>query len=1171
MAEGTRTALKGQIEDSQRQQEVIQKQLEHHQQAIFGITESGNDPAGWTFKANQYFDCFQIPFHQKLMVASHHMEGEALVWYQNALHARQFNSWESLVVALQGRFGPSAFDDPMEAIMRLKQTTLVSLYTSQFETLSNRLIGLSEKHRMSCFISGLKDEIRIPVKMFNPLNLGAAFSLAKLQEEHVLSSRKSWRSNNHFGDKWPVEQVALADLANKGPKNLFPLKKLVPELQGTTEEDLEQLEVSIHAISGCVNNNAMKLFGKIGSVSVEILVDSGSTHNFLDPMVVEATKLKVIRDEALQVRVANGTKILTQGKCDQLVTIQGTKFLVPFHVLTLGGCNIVLGVQWLKTLGSIQWNFIDMSMQFEVDGKKLILQGLMSHFSSVFEEPVGLPPPRAFDHQIVLKEGSAPISVRPYRYPHYQKAEIEKIVHDLLSNGVIRPSQSPFSSPVLLVKKAYGSWRMCMDYRALNQETIKDKFPIPVIDELLDELYGAKFFSKLDLRSGYHQIRVREEDIPKTAFRTHEGHYEFLVMPFGLTNAPATFQGLMNHVFKPFLQKFVLVFFDDILVYSQDFAEHLEHLQSILPVLHQHTLFAKKSKCRFGVTEVDYLGHIISENGVKADPTKISSMLDWPVPKTVKAMRGFLGLTGYYRNFIKNYGSIAAPLTMLLKNNSFVWSLEAERAFKALKYVVSSPPVLRLPDFSKEFTIECDASGVRLGAVLMQDSQPIAFFSKALKGKALLLSTYEKEFLALVCVVGKWRPYLLGQSFKIKIDQQALKHLLEQRVATEAQHKWISKLMDYDFRVEYKRGRDNKIADALSRKAEEDSATLALISFPTPLWLEDLKQSYAFSSDITNLVVALQKGQQVSKEFSLQQGLLFRKGKLVIVPSLPFHAKILHHIHHSPEAGLLQPLPILQSPWLDIAMDFIVGLPSSNGLTVILTVVDRLTKFGHFFPLSHPYTACKVAEALYGIPPPRLISYISGTTANAEVDHQLRSREEILSLLRENLRKAQERMKLYADRKRFERVFQVGDWVIQKIGTVAYKLNLPPSSKIHPVFHVSSLKQNLGDQISPLPTLPPVDAEGSVQPEPELILDRRMNKLGNHASTEVLVKWYGASLEDSSWESLWKLRCLVGKALKKEGLSRVPCEGLEDLQYPYKGRRSCVQEELEGVITVLTE
>jgi hypothetical protein len=266
---------------------------------------------------------------------------------------------------------------------------------------------------------------------------------------------------------------------------------------------------------------------------------------------------------------------------------------------------------------------------------------LLQEFQGLFEELHGLPPARPHDHRIPLIQGSPPVNVRPYRYPHYQKNEIERIVVGLLNTGEIRPSTSPYSSPVLLVKKHDGSWRLCVDYRALNRVTIKDKFPIPMVDELLDELQGAQYFSKLDLHFGYHQIRMQQQDIEKMAFRTHHGHFEFLVMPFGLTNAPSTFQSLMNDIFSSLLRKFVLVFFDDILIYSKNWTEHLQHLSTVFELLRANHLYVRKEKCSFGQQRVNYLGHVINRDGVAVDPDKIQAMLVWPKPHSLKALRGF--------------------------------------------------------------------------------------------------------------------------------------------------------------------------------------------------------------------------------------------------------------------------------------------------------------------------------------------------------------------------------------------------------------------------------------------------------------------------------------------------------------------------------------------------
>ena len=285
-----------------------------------------------------------------------------------------------------------------------------------------------------------------------------------------------------------------------------------------------------------------------------------------------------------------------------------------------------------------------------------------------------------------------------------------------------------------------------------------NKFPIPVIEELLDELHGATVFSKIDLTSEYHQVCVKAEDVLKTAFRAHTGQYEFLVMPFGLTSAPLTFQSLMNDIFRHFLQKFVLVFFDDILVCNPTTTTHAEHLRLVFTTLRSHHLVANVKKCVFGQPRITYIGYIIDAQGVLTDSSKIQAMLDWPTPSNLRGLRGFLGLTGYYRKFVQNYSALAWPVMQQLKKDAFRWNSEVDHALQTLKKTTTSLPVLALSDFSKEFVIEEDALGLGLGAVLMQEKRPIAFYSQKLSTIAHTKSVYERGLMAIVFAIKKWRP-----------------------------------------------------------------------------------------------------------------------------------------------------------------------------------------------------------------------------------------------------------------------------------------------------------------------------------------------------------------------------------------------------------------------------
>ena len=343
------------------------------------------------------------------------------------------------------------------------------------------------------------------------------------------------------------------------------------------------------------------------------------------------------------------------------------------------------------------------------------------------------------------------------------------------------------------------------------------------------------------------------------------------------------------------------MFFDDILIYSSSWEDHLQHVKFVLDILRSHNLFLKREKCQFGQTQIKYLGHLIDVEGVSVDPQKVATVMEWPKPKTPKALRGFLGLTGYYRKFIHDYGKIASPLTNMLKKDSFTWTSALERAFQDLKEAMTQAPVLALPNFTNAFVVECDASGSGVGGILMQERRPIAFFSQALQGRNLLLSTYEKEMLALVLAVQKWRPYLLGRTFIVKTDHRSLKFLWEQRITTYAQQKWLSKLMGYDFQVEYRKGVENVVANALSIK--EEKVELAAISTPIPRWLDTIKEEVLTNSKLQHLVKLVQEGEVVGP-WEFKEGVLFFKSGIYLNSDSPLLPVIIQEFYSSTHEGM---------------------------------------------------------------------------------------------------------------------------------------------------------------------------------------------------------------------------------------------------------------------------
>lgn len=696
------------------------------------------------------------------------------------------------------------------------------------------------------------------------------------------------------------------------------------------------------------------------------------------------------------------------------------------HALRQGDQGFLAWVSVAEEMSTVSdsdfHQIVDSTSDSSLDERKELLS-LLREFSDIFPSdlPSKLPPKRTVNHDIDLSPGSSPPSRPPYRLSKPLMDELQAQLTSLLDKGFIEHSKSPFGAPVFFVKKSDGSFRLVCDWRELNKITIKNEACLPNIDDLFDTIQGSKYFSKLDLRSGYHQVRIREEDVPKTAFNTPLGHFQFKVMGFGLCNAPATFQSLMTQVLRPYLRKFVVVFLDDILIFSSNWREHLDHVRLVLETLRKHQLFCKPSKCLLGALETLYLGHIISGHTIAPDPEKLKAVHDWPVPESISHVRRFLGFANYFRRFLSGYANIAKPLDEITgKNARFQWNKERQVAFETLKTALLTAPVLQLADVSKPFRVYTDASDLALGAVLLQevDGQwlPVAYASRKLTPAEKNYTITEKETLAVVFALGSWKLYLF-KHFDIFTDNQAVLYLRSKSNLNKRESRWAEFLADFHFSMHHLPGKDNP-ADPLSRLVKDIELEMNNIEFSidlNPDLAKEISDGYADDPELFHVIKRLKNSSRdvfhdryVWDDEKQRLYLVESSPVRLCVPRGPVRLQLLEENHDCPfsghpgrdrtlwnlsrhfywphmgrsvkdfvkscescqrskssrnKVGLLQPLPVPDQPWHHISMDFIMGLPRTPRKNdAVFTFVDRLTKYVLLIPTTSTIDAEGAAQ-----------------------------------------------------------------------------------------------------------------------------------------------------------------------------------------------------------------
>ncbi|KAF8758990.1 Chromo (CHRromatin Organization MOdifier) domain [Rhizoctonia solani] len=746
---------------------------------------------------------------------------------------------------------------------------------------------------------------------------------------------------------------------------------------------------------------------------LEVLIDSGATSSFLHPHTAELLRLPLIDlPQPRTVTMLDGSSPQAGKIWKKAVltfSFDGKKMTETFLICNTGSHAAILGLKWLDAHNpEIDWNSRTLSFPHSPPEHVAIAEERKPTRTLLKEYP-RIPS---------IRQEEGPLNSPLYSMTDAESATLKDWLRDELKAGKIRPSKSSISSPVMFVPKKDGSRRLVVDYRRLNNRTKKNVYPLPRPDDLMAQLRGAKVFTKLDLRWGYNNVQVKEGDEWKTAFRTKYGLYESLVMTFGLTNAPAAFQHFMNELFKDLLDVCVIIYLDDILIYSKDDATHNQHVHKVLRRLMENQLFCKASKCTFHVTSVEYLGIVVSDKGFSLDKLKIQAVQNgrYP-PKSRKS--SFLGFANFLRRFVANFSHMARPLHNLVKKDTpWKWDTKEQEAFQGLKDAITNAPVLCHANPTKPYFLETDASGAALGSILSQRQEdgclhPLGFLSESFKGAEQNYDTHDKELLAIIRSFEYWRIFLEGTAYPITVftDHRNLEYWKESRTFNRRHARWHLLLAGYNFQIVYRPGKQSGKPDALSRRSDHanippDAQTMhpdlvfANVALVTPE--KELQRQIELSLDqdesLEEILQFLQNESKAPpsikrafKDYEMEAGLLFYQGRIVVPDVGTLRTELLRIFHDSPLAGhpgrqrtleLVshscetcqrirkpkyasippQPLELPVRPWQHVSYDMIVDLPKDGNNDSILVIVDSFTKYGIFIKCSKKLKAPELAE-----------------------------------------------------------------------------------------------------------------------------------------------------------------------------------------------------------------